>query len=62
MTIGAFATDGDLGSDTIHEAQSKLNMVPFQRNHDISMAQHFRGLLDILHMLKRAVPNAERDA
>jgi hypothetical protein len=54
MTIGAFATDGDLGYDTIHEAQRELNMIAFWRNHDISMWQHFRGLSDILHLLKCA--------
>jgi hypothetical protein len=54
MAIGAFATDGDPGYDTIHEAQGKLNMVVFRRNHDVSMAQHIGGLSDILHLLKRA--------
>jgi hypothetical protein len=38
MTIGAFATDGDPGYDTIHDVQSKLNVVAFRRNHDISMS------------------------
>jgi hypothetical protein len=59
MMIGAFAIDGDPEYDTIHEAQSKLNGAAFQRNHDIAMAQHFRGLSDILQLLKRVVPKVE---
>jgi hypothetical protein len=29
-------------------------MTAFRRNHDISMAQHFHAISDILHLLKRA--------
>jgi hypothetical protein len=29
-------------------------MTAFRRNHDISMAQHFRAISDVLHLLKRA--------
>jgi hypothetical protein len=29
-------------------------MAAFRRNHDISMAQHFRAITDILHLLKCA--------
>jgi hypothetical protein len=61
MTIGAFPTDGDLGHGTVHEAQDTLNMTAFRRDHDVSMAQHFLGLSDPLHLLKRAVPNVEEN-
>jgi hypothetical protein len=61
MTIGAFATDGDSGYDTIHKAESILNMIAFTRNQGTSMAQHFRGLSDILHLPKRAVPTVEEN-
>jgi hypothetical protein len=54
LAIGVFATDGDSGYDAIHQTQSKLNMAAFRRNHDISLAQHFRAILDIFHLFKRA--------
>jgi hypothetical protein len=54
LTIGAFVTDGDSGSDQVHEIQGPQYGEAFDRTHDIPCTQKYRAISDVLHLLKRA--------
>jgi hypothetical protein len=60
ITVGGFATDGAPAYDAFHEEQTARNLAFFRKNAiDIPLKRHYRAFSDILHLLKRALPEAE---
>jgi hypothetical protein len=60
ITVGWFATDGDPAYDAFHEEQPARNLTFFRKNlTDIPLKRHYRAISEILHLLKRALPDAE---
>jgi hypothetical protein len=62
ITVGGFARDGDTAYDAFHEEQTAWNLAFFRKNPtDIPVKRHYRAFSDILHLLKRALPDAEEN-
>jgi hypothetical protein len=62
ITVGGFATDRDLAYDAFHGEWTTRNLAFFRKNPtDIPLKRHYRAFSDILHFLKRALPDAEEN-
>jgi hypothetical protein len=62
ITVGWFAMDGDPVYYAFHEEQAARNLNFFPKNPtDIPPKHHYRAFSDIIHVLKRALPDAEEN-
>jgi hypothetical protein len=62
ITVGGFATDGDPAYDAFHEEQAARNLAFFRKNPtDIPLKCHYHAFSDILHLLKRTLPDDEEN-
>jgi hypothetical protein len=63
IMVGGFATNGDPAYDAFHQEQAAGNLAFLRKNTaDIPLKRHYRAFSDILHLLKRALPDAEENA
>jgi hypothetical protein len=60
ITSCAFATDGDSGSDSVHETQAQGNLELFKKSElKMPRKQYYRAIFDPLYLLKHALSRAE---
>jgi hypothetical protein len=62
ITVGGLATDGGSAYEAFHVEQADRNLAFFRKNPtDIPLKRYYRTFSDILHLLKRALPDTEEN-